>query len=92
MKLIKNIIRMIFRKSQEHLKQLEYFDNPPENLSMSNISIDMRNPVTGKKYISIGKDSSVNATFTFETETGFIRILIEFLLVIVSLFVVRLYR
>lgn len=73
MKLIKIIYQYLicFLKKNDNL---QYFDNPPENLSMSDIKLDMRNPVCGRKYISIGKDSAVSATCVFETDSGFIKI------------------
>ena len=74
MKLIKRLYRKLLRKTQQEQINFKYFDNPPENLSMSKIHLDMRNPIIGRKYISLGKDSSVKATCIFETETGFIKI------------------
>lgn len=73
MKLIETIYKYFICVGKRS-SNLQYFDNPPENLSMSSIKLDIRNPASGRKYISIGKDSSVNATCIFETETGFIKI------------------
>lgn len=70
---LKNTISRIIRLLVKRNKQ-EYFACPKENLSHSNIVLDLRNPLSGKKYVHIGKDSSINATFTFETETGFVDI------------------
>ncbi len=73
MKLIKIIYQYLicFLKKNDNLL---YFDNPPENLSMSDIKLDIRNPASGRKYISIGKDSAINVTCVFETDSGFIKI------------------
>ena len=73
MKLIETIYKY-FICIGKRSSNLQYFDNPPENLEMSDIKLDIRNPVSGQKYISIGKDSSVSATCVFETKTGFIKI------------------
>lgn len=75
MKLLKKIYRKIFKKKEiDAFSCFQYFDSPLENLSLSNINLDIRNPILGRKYISIGKDSSVNATCIFETESGFVKI------------------
>ena len=75
MTLLKKIYRKIFKcKKNDSVPSLQYFDNPPENLCFSNINLDMRNPIAGRKYVSIGKDCSVNATCIFETQEGFVKI------------------
>jgi len=73
MKLVKSIFQCFIRFVKRS-NYLQYFDNSSENLEMSDIKLDMRNPVSGRKYISIGKDSAVSATCVFETGTGFIKI------------------
>ena len=74
-----NVIKKIFcnflrRSPKAEFDHLIYFDNSPANLNMSNITLDLRNPVPGRKYVSIGKDCSVNATCIFETQEGFVKI------------------
>lgn len=51
--ILKKIKNFCHRKNQQD-NYYCYFDNPKDNLSMSNIQIDLRNPVKGKKYLSIG--------------------------------------
>lgn len=76
--MVKKILNALWckmlRRNAPRVDNLQYFDNPSENLTMSNISLDMRKPVAGRKYISVGKDCSINATCIFEAETGFIKI------------------
>lgn len=75
MKLLKRIYHKLFKKNQTASNEnIQYFDNPPENLALSNIHLDVRNPLPNKKYIRVGKNSSVNATCIFETPDGFIDI------------------
>lgn len=69
-----DILKKAYRKLRLQLKRGEnyfsYFDNPRENLSMCNLNLDIRNPEKGRKYISVGNDSSVNGTAVFESEGG----------------------
>ncbi len=72
-----NLLLKLFKfltKDNNSKKQYIWFDNPKENLIMSDIHLDLRNPVQGKKYVSIGKNSSISASFIFESETGYIKI------------------
>ncbi len=45
-----------------------------ESISISNINIELRNPIKGKKYLSIGKNSMVEINACFETGEGFVEI------------------
>lgn len=71
--IIRKIYNKFFSFKNENDNNSRYFDSPIENLALSSIHLDLRNPID-KKYIAIGKDSSINATCIFETETGFIEI------------------
>lgn len=75
MTLIKKIFHHVSgKKSKCYTNDVIWYDNPADNLLLSEISLDLRNPVAGKKYISLGKDSSVNLSCIFESKTGFIKI------------------
>lgn len=51
-----------------------YIDYDNSAIISEACQIDLRHPVAGRKYVQIGKDSLVDATLVFETETGRINI------------------
>ncbi len=73
---LKKIIRKLLRKEskKDNLNNLQYFDNSEEDLSLSNITLDLRDPIYQRKYVKLGTDSSVNANLIFETQEGFVSI------------------
>ena len=48
-----------------------YMDVSPEAyLDINAFGMDLRNPAAGKKYLTVGKDSTIAGKFVFERETG----------------------
>ncbi len=71
---LKKIYGKYFSSLKRNAVYYSYFDNPRENLSMCNLKLDVRNPVEGRKYVQVGRDSSVNGTAVFETMGGYLSI------------------
>lgn len=63
-----------FKKRRKKALSRNYIIGDSESISISNINIDLRNPKSGKKYLSIGKNSMVNINACFETEEGIVEI------------------
>ena len=51
-----------------------YIDYDSSAIISEACRIDLRHPVAGRKYVQIGRDSLVDATLVFETETGKVNI------------------
>ena len=64
------IIRHFFHKFKQSHIVSEYVAGNAESIKHSNLSLDIRHPVGGRKYVFIGDDSYVNASCVFETEGG----------------------
>ncbi len=61
-------------QSQISLLQAKGFLSIGSNSSCDNVNLDIRNPVEGKLYLSIGNDSVINGSFVIETNNGKISI------------------
>ncbi len=64
----------LFHSEKTSAAQQAYFDNGAKNLSNSSIKLDFRQGADERKYIRLGKDSSVIGTVIFETRDGFVDI------------------
>lgn len=63
------------RKKKTLAAKSSFMDISPEaHLDMSSFSVDLRNPEDGKKYLTIGKDSTVGGKFVFERGSGYVRV------------------
>lgn len=72
-----NDIYKLYRKYKQEktLKKFRsYIDLAEQSIYGSNFDIDLRNPISGRKYLKIGNNSVVNARFIFETESGYISV------------------
>lgn len=62
-------------KQEKTLKKFRsYIDLAEQSIYGPNFDIDLRNPISGRKYLKIGNNSLVNARFIFETESGYISV------------------
>ena len=68
-----NILKK-FIKKQKNKKIQKYYDCCEDTHTGNGFTLDLRHPVQGKKYLSIGHNCLIDGQFIFEKESGFISV------------------
>lgn len=68
-----NIVKKIYLYFR-HRQYSHYLNTDKSSIFLSGFSIRVDNPLKGKKYVLVGRDSIINGTFIFESKDGEISI------------------